>query len=737
MPVRPPALDDRGYDDLVGELLARIPAHTPEWTNPRPGDPGRTAIELFAWLADTLLYRANLVPERQRLAFLSLLDVQMRPAIAASGVVRLALDDKKAVEAVHLRRGASIKGPVNFETTEEVTVLPVTAEAYYKRPLGPDESASMRALLTGLQSIYNLDAVAPYVTTPVFAGGLPEQGGFDLVQRTADRALWLALLAPEESMVEAVRATLGGGEGHELLNVGIVPSLQVPALFEDVGPRARTNHVWEITHIRRNADGRERVEYHTLDEIDVSTAGLTRPGAVRLVLPSRAFIGAPANDVRQSLNAGVGDTPPRIDAPEVAARIVTWLRLRPGEGVQQIDLAWVGINAVDVDQRQTFENRVIGVSDGSPDQAFALGATSVQAQTFELEVEEPGRGYQSWRRTDDLLVEGREAVFVLDEEAGTVRFGDGMRGRIPDQGRRVRAVKMRAGGGAAGNVPAGKLTGVDAGVLQDGRAAPKLKVSQPLPMFGGSEAESLSEAERRIPRQLRHANRAVTAEDYRELALETPGVSLGRVELMPRFKPQQRREGVPGVVSVMVLPSKATRMPPNPRAGRPTLEAVHAYLDARRPLATELYVIGCEYVPLGVSTSIGVRNGFGREETVAAVKDALRRHLWSLPPGGLDGSGWPLGQAVRDRELEVVVARTPGVASVVGLNLFEMRDGAWRMLARGVPFGPVALNLQSWQLPELLASVVAVDEPLPEDLVAAPNPFAAGVAIPVVPEECD
>ena len=67
MPIRPPALDDRSFDDLVDELLSRIPAHTPEWTHPNAGDPGRTLIELFAWLGDTLLYRANLIPERQRL----------------------------------------------------------------------------------------------------------------------------------------------------------------------------------------------------------------------------------------------------------------------------------------------------------------------------------------------------------------------------------------------------------------------------------------------------------------------------------------------------------------------------------------------------------------------------------------------------------------------------------------------------------------------------------------------
>jgi predicted phage baseplate assembly protein len=91
MPVRPPRLDDRTYDDLVAELVRRIPAHTPEWTNPRPGDPGRTLIELFAWLGDALLYRVNLIPERQRLAFLRLLGQPLRSARAAKGIVSVSL----------------------------------------------------------------------------------------------------------------------------------------------------------------------------------------------------------------------------------------------------------------------------------------------------------------------------------------------------------------------------------------------------------------------------------------------------------------------------------------------------------------------------------------------------------------------------------------------------------------------------------------------------------------------
>jgi hypothetical protein len=202
---------------------------------------------------------------------------------------------------------------------------------------------------------------------------------------------------------------------------------------------------------------------------------------------------------------------------------------------------------------------------------------------------------------------------------------------------------------------------------------------------------------------LRHRERAVTADDYRRLAQEVPGTDVARVELMPRFKPRERRFDVPGVVSVMVLPARAFGKAPNPRPDRPFIERVHAHLSARTPLATELYVIGCEYVPLGVSVVVTIRDGFGREAVLFELREALRRLLWPLPPygpGGPAGKGWPLARTVRERELEVEVSRVAGVAEVGGINLFERADiagqGQWRLLTRNTPDGTQSLKLAAW-----------------------------------------
>ena len=69
-----PDLDDRTFADLVEEARARIISHDPGWTNHNPSDPGMTLVELFAWLAEMLIYRANRVPDQHLVTFLKLLN---------------------------------------------------------------------------------------------------------------------------------------------------------------------------------------------------------------------------------------------------------------------------------------------------------------------------------------------------------------------------------------------------------------------------------------------------------------------------------------------------------------------------------------------------------------------------------------------------------------------------------------------------------------------------------------
>ena len=476
--------------------------------------------------------------------------------------------------------------------------------------------------------------------------------------------------------------------------------------------------------------------YHSLSVVSDTTQGLTQAGVVQLVLPQTADIGAPANDVRTDSMAGVGPKPPRIDDPDIDTVLVAWIRVNVSSA---LTLSWAGVNAVEIDQRTTYNNVIAGVSDGSANQQFALAQSQIDPGTFQLDVDMPGLGFQLWTAVDDLAVlQGPVPAFVLDPEAGTVSFGNQMQGMIPPSGQRVRARLMRAGGGAAGNLPAGTLNAIQAvditGITRTG-----LILQQPFDTTGGTDAETLDHAEQRIPATLRHQERAVTASDYKDLVQEMPGGGVARVEVLPLFKPQTRDTDVPGVVSVMAIPPKGDFQPPCPRADRTLLENVYAYLDPKRPVAAEMYVIGSEYVDLGLSVAVEVSSGFGLLQVSQQVELALRTYLWPVPPGGAANQGWPLGRTVRSLELEVIVSQVAGVVEVNGLVLYQpLSTGGYQTLAPDAS-GNTEITLQSWQLPELLQVLVTAGTDgsgvTPANLTPAVQTDNT-VAVPIVPDVC-
>ena len=80
------------YDELVQEGLSLIPAHAPAWTNHNAADPGITLIELFAYFAEILGYRALRITPDAKLNFLHLLDGDPSLGAALRGVPTAQLD---------------------------------------------------------------------------------------------------------------------------------------------------------------------------------------------------------------------------------------------------------------------------------------------------------------------------------------------------------------------------------------------------------------------------------------------------------------------------------------------------------------------------------------------------------------------------------------------------------------------------------------------------------------------
>ena len=277
------------------------------------------------------------------------------------------------------------------------------------------------------------------------------------------------------------------------------------------------------------------------------------PGVVMVELPGVEALTTWA--FAEPLEEGTAEFPPRLEDARLRERLVTWLRIslpkpqdEQASAGQDRRIAWVGINSARVVQAVPVFNELLGQGTGEPDQVFALANVPLLPASLRVAVEEVGV-WRSWMLVDDLLAYGSDdRVLTADAESGVVHFGDGLRGRRP-QGRILASYEY--GGGPQGNVAIGAIN-----ASRDTRLQGGYKISNSIPTSGGALGETQTDGERRIPQVIRHRERLVTHQDFRDITRRTPGVNVGRVEVLPLFKLPSPGPllAAAGVVTVMVIP---------------------------------------------------------------------------------------------------------------------------------------------------------------------------------------
>jgi hypothetical protein len=757
MPLTAPPIDGRSYEQLRDEALRRIPVHNPEWTNFNASDPGVTLVELFAFMTENLLYRSNQIPDRNRRKFLSLLGVPLYAAAPAHGIATFA-NERGPLETLTLSTGVEVRaGNVAFQTDSGLDVLPVEARVYYKARVAPapDQLAQYRQLYASYAKEGRTTAdVTLYQTTPLTA----ESNGVDIVRDTVDRSIWVAILMrpPDRkptdrpgSDVETVRARIGG----KVLSLGLVP--QVPEQTLRLGPGApptRAQDRLRFSLPNPPAGGllpgtpSDRVpKYRVLDASSRANV-LTEPGVVQVPLPAAAALGMWTN--LEPLESGVGDFPPPLEETALNDRLVTWLRIEATSS-QPTGILWAGINATSVTQRVRVVDEPVADGTGDPDQVVRLARRPVIPKSVELTIIE-GERVQRWEEVDDLATAGAEIafpgpasppgrlgrpaakaeVFLLDAEAGELRFGDGDRGRRPPLNATMRA-SYDISDGAAGNVGPGAIS---AGPT----LPPGVKVTNPVRTWGGVDAEAVASGEKRITAFLQHGERLVTKQDHQAIAKATPEVDVARVDVLPAFDPSlagSHPGDAPGAVTLMVVPRLDPVWPDTPQPDKFFIGAIGRHLDRRRLVTSELFVCGPNYLPIFVSVGIEPEP----ERSIAEVREAVRRTLVAflsplpsagggLPPFAHSGTGWPLEQPVRKLEIDTVAGRVAGVLYVKDVLLAG---------ANGVVVDQIEMS--GLQLPRLAGlSVVAGDpEPIAQLQGLEPAPGDPGLlAVPTTPEAC-
>src|SRR5262249_19383525 len=148
-------LDDRRFQQLVDEAKRYVQQSCPEWTDHNVSDPGVTLIETFAHMVDQLVYRLNRVPEKNYLAFLDLLGIQLFPPTAARADVTFWLSAPQP-ETVPVPAGTEVATarteagePVVFATVDPLPVVPCTLERLITRSAAGEYADRTKALEAG------------------------------------------------------------------------------------------------------------------------------------------------------------------------------------------------------------------------------------------------------------------------------------------------------------------------------------------------------------------------------------------------------------------------------------------------------------------------------------------------------------------------------------------------------------------------------------------------------------
>ena len=612
-----PTIDDRDFDSLLAEVRTRIARYTPEWTpvwtDVNDNDPGITMVQVFAWLTEILTYRMSKVPDLNYIKFLQLLGIELSAAEPAS---------------------AEVTFPIKSSFTDPAIIIPRATQITAQAPGG------------GAPIVFEIDRSLVALKAPLTS--LLVFDGFNFTNVTQENENAQQGFQPFGPAVNTNNALMLGFEttgpfpSLELdLAIWTQPDISKSALFKcglpDAPSFASAKLIWEFWN---------GSSWARLSLLKDETLALTRTGHV--------FLQTPATGMQLA-----------VFPPE--PKSLFWIRVRVEQSQYERPpkLLAIRTNTISVLQAETAQFEVLGGSNGRRDQVFRVANVPVLKGSLQLEIDQ-GNGPELWTEVSDFFGSSpADLHYVLDRTSGEIRCGDGLNGAIPianaaNPDGNIVARQYRFGGGKKGNVPAKAIKTLTSSIdgVDDNR------VGNLFPANNGRDEETLDEAKRRAPRTIKSRCRAVSVEDFEYLAMQASTIK--RAKALPLFHPDFPGIKVPGVITVIVVPDGDD---PAPTPSEGTLRTVCAYLDQRRLLTTELYVIKPSYQRVEIEAEVVAGDNADLASVKKGVEQTIKDYFHPLK-GGEDGQGWPFGGTIFYSRVSQRIFTVAGVQSIRRLVIF-------------------------------------------------------------------
>jgi hypothetical protein len=300
------------------------------------------------------------------------------------------------------------------------------------------------------------------------------------------------------------------------------------------------------------------------------------------------------------------------------------------------------------------------------DDRYELNTPAREAQpAVVLLMNFPPNVIEPWIPVPDLLESHPfDRQFVVETEndgSATLRFGDDEYGHLPADVLDIIG-RYRVGNGSAGNIGSGSLAHIVSPVVL-GSWPTVQKVRQPLPAYGGTEAESIEEVRQLAPRAFQAEQfRAVTESDYERAALKLANVAAANCTF--------RWTGSWLTVFIAIHPRNLadliTETGGRTRLSESLERKARAQLMRYKLAGYDLEVRTAQYVPLEINVEICVARGYFRGDVLEGVSRALsNRQYADGTTGFFHPSRFAFGQGIYLSQFYEVVEKVEGVDSAV------------------------------------------------------------------------
>ncbi len=428
--------------------------------------------------------------------------------------------------------------------------------------------------------------------------------------------------------------------------------------------------------------------------------------------------------------------PADFSKTETFGKQLYWLRVRWQGGNFWVKprLRRLLTNTIWAVQAISLREEILGSSNHDPNQVFVannnpiLMGQQLEIQEGQIPQIEPQRlkvirddlgeiesVWVLWQEVADFYgSSASDRHYILDRQTGEIRFGNGQAGMIPPRGQNnIRLSFYRIGGGKQGNVTSQTITQLRTTIPYIDRVI-NLEAAA-----GGTQQETLDRLKERVPKQLRHRDRAVTLEDMADLAYEA-STDVARVKVVPpdlltaNFSPLNQKFWLDptkadvsfqdnlnqklltinnesertsfanmmreinrraGQVKLIILPHSSDRQPIPSLA---LLERVETYIRSRCQPTMDLVVTAPKWQEVTVTATI--TPVFLEDADI--VRNIVRQRLEAFlhPLTGGKGEGWQFGRYPQESDIYAIIQSIPGVDHVNSLEILLTTNSSLIML---------------------------------------------------------